>query len=230
MKTTVALTFIFLTVLTFSSCGREVLTPSVRPKTIKELSSNAPIHFSYKVGSTQIDEFARNTGRFPIFGRLFQTVAYVLANATIPNKGGMELDFDPIEIELYTSIEDAEFDYIESIQLDSLLLEIDNAKRKDSLKFIEKVELYAVIDKDEFNRPLRESVLIKLVSFDKKNDELGCAGKCLNLNIEKINWKDLVKNNPKIKLQPKIFINSVPKTDMELAGSVSFSIKFNLGF
>ena len=230
MKKTTVLTLIFLSVLTFTSCGKEKLTPTVSAKTINELRSDAPISFSYKVGSTQIDEFARNTGKFPVFGKLFQTVAFVLANSTIPNKGGMELDFDPIEVELYTSMEEAEFKYIEWIELDSLLLKIDNAKRKDSLKFIEKIELYAVLDKDEFNVPLRESSFIKLVSFDKSIDELDCEGKCLKLNIEKINWKDLIKNNPKIKLQPKIFINSVPKSDMALAGSVSFSIKFNLGF
>ena len=230
MKMTATSALILLSILTFTSCGKEKLTPMVSAKTINELRSDEPIKFSYKVDSTQIDEFARNTGKFPVFGKLFQNIAFVLANATIPNKGGMELELEPIDLELYSSVEQADFIYIDWVHLDSLVLQIDNAKRKDSLKFIEKIDLYAIVENGEESISLTGSSLIKLVSFDKKKNELECDGKCLRLNIEKTNWKELIKNNPKIKLQPKIFINSVPKRTMALAGSVSFSIKFNLGF
>lgn len=221
MKKSVLLTLIFLSAIAFTSCGKEKLTPMVSAKTINELRSDQPINFSYKVDATQIDEFARNTGKFPVFGRLFQSIAFVLANSSISTKGGMELDIEPIEVDLFSSIEDEDYNYIEWLRLDSLILHIDNARKKDSLKFIEKIEVYAILD---------SSKLIKLVSFDKKINDLECDGRCLNLNIEKINWKELIQNNPRIRLQPKIVINSVPKSTMALAGSVSFSIKFNLGF
>ena len=230
MKKTLFLIFIFLKVVTFTSCGREKLTPLVRAKTINELRSDEPVRFTYKVESTQIDEFARNTGKFPVFGKLFQAVAFVLANSSISNKGGMELELEPIDIELYSTMDEMEFKFIDWINLDSLILQIDNAKRKDSLKFIEKIELFAIIDNVEENETLNENKLIKLVSYDKKINELGCEGKCLRLNIEEVNWKELLKNNPRIRLLPKITINSVPKSTMALAGSVSYSIKFNLGF
>jgi hypothetical protein len=230
MKKTVSMILILLGALTLTSCGKEKLTPMVTAKTVNELRNDQPINFSYKVDATQIDEFARNTGKFPVFGKLFQSIAFVLANTTISTKGGMELDVDPIEVDLNSSMSEVDFTFIDWLRLDSLILHIDNAKKKDSLGFIEKIEVYAIIDETKSNRPYAEATIIKLVSFDKKLNDLECEGRCLNLNIEKINWKELIKNNPKLKLQPKIVINSVPKSTMALAGSVSFSIKFNLGF
>lgn len=230
MKKTVSVILIILGILGLTSCGKEKLTPMVAPKTVNELRNDQPINFSYKVDATQIDEFARNTGKFPVFGKLFQSIAFVFANTTISTKGGMELDVDPIEVDLHTSMSEVDFTFIEWLRLDSLILHIDNAKKKDSLSFIEKIEVYAILDSSQSHLPFSESTMIKLVSFDKKLNDLECDGRCLNLNIEKVNWKQLIKNNPKIKLQPKIIINSVPKSTTALAGSVSFSIKFNLGF
>lgn len=197
--------------------------------TVNELRNDQPINFSYRIDSTQIDEYARGAGKFPVFGKLFQAIAFVLANTTISSKGGHELELDPIDVDL-NSLGDIDFDYIEWIRLDSLLAHIDNAKKKDSLEFIEKVEIYALLSKPIASLPVDDNGMTRLVYFDKKVHPLECNGRCLNLRIEKVNWKEIIKNNPKVKLQPKISINSVPKSTMALAGSVSFSIKFNLGF
>lgn len=229
MKKAASIIIILLSTLALTSCGKEKLTPMVSAKTVNELRNDQPINFSYKVDATQIDEFARNTGKFPVFGKLFQAIAFVLANSTISTKGGIELDVDPIEVDLDV-MNEVDFTFIQWLRLDSLILSIDNAKKKDSLGFIEKIEVYAILDTIQPTFQVNEHGMVKLVSFDKKLNDLECDGRCLNLNIEKINWKELIKNNPKLKLQPKIVINSVPKSTMALAGSVSFSIKFNLGF
>lgn len=229
MKKWISLIFILALGLLVIACGRERLTPMVNVVTVNQLRNDQPINFSYSVDSTQIDEYARNTGKFPIFGKLFQAIAFVLANSTISSKGGVELELETIEVDL-NSLGEIDFDYIDWIRLDSLLATIDNAKKKDSLDFIEKFEIYALLDKKIPGIPMDEQGLSRLVYFDKAKHQIECEGRCLNLRIEKINWKELIKNNPKIKIQPKIVINSVPKSTMALAGSVSFSIKFNLGF
>jgi hypothetical protein len=141
----------------------------------------------------------------------------------------MELELAPIEVDLNT-FGNIDFRYIDWIRLNSLTAKIDKAGRKDSLEFIEKIEIYAVLEHDLPGINPDMNGMTRLVYYDKKIHPLECGGTCLNLKIEKIDWKELIKNNPKIKLQPKIFINSVPKSSMALAGSVSFSIKFNLGF
>jgi hypothetical protein len=229
MKNTISMLLILMALMGFTSCGKEKLTPVVNPMTVNELRNDQPINFSYRIDSTQIDEYARNTGKFPVFGKLFQTVAFVLANTTISTKGGMDLDLDPMDVDL-NSMTAVDFTFIDWIRLDTLLLHIDNAKKKDSLGFVEKIEIYAILDHPQEAFPVNENGMVKLVSFDKKINDLECDGRCLNLKIEKLDWKQLIKNNPKLKLQPKIIINSVPKSTMALAGSVSFSIKFNLGF
>ena len=229
MKNAVSTFFILAGLLIFTSCGKEKLTPLVTSKTVNEIRNDQPVNFSYKVDATQIDEFARNTGKFPVFGKIFQTIAFVLANTTIFTKGGMDMVLEPMDVDL-NSVSELDFSMIEWIRLDSLLLHIDNAKKKDSLGFVEKIEIYAILESVQSDFPVDENGMVKLVSFDKSINDLECEGRCLNLAIEKINWKKLIKDNPKLKLQPKIVINSVPKSTMALAGSVSFSIKFNLGF
>ncbi len=229
MKKPALLTLILATIVLFTACGKEKLTPLVNAVTVNELRNDQPINFSYRIDSTQIDEFARGAGKFPIFGKLFQGIAFVLANTSISSKGGHVLELDAIDIDLGGMV-DIDYNYIDWIRLDSLLAHIDNAKKKDTLEFIEKVEIFALLDKPIAGLPVDEQGMTRLVYFDKKEHPLECNGRCLNLRIEKVNWKEIMKNNPKVKLQPKIIINSVPKSTMALAGSVSFSIKFNPGF
>jgi hypothetical protein len=229
MKKIVFLSMILASLLILTACGKEKLTPMTNPKTINELSGDRPINFSYKINSTQVDKFAMNAAKFPIFGKLFQGIAAILANTTIASQGGHDLVIDPIEVDL-NSLGEIDFRFIDWIRLDSLVAMIDNAKKKDSLQFIEKIEVYALLEHSLKNHPPGEDGMTRLVYFDKKIHPLECDGQCLNLRIEQINWKELIQNNPRIKLQPKIVINSVPKSTMSLAGAVGFSIKFNLGF
>ncbi len=213
----------------FTSCGKVKLTPLVSPMTINELRDEQPIHFSYKIDETQIDEYAKNTGKFPIFGKLFQSIAFVLANSTISSKDGHVLDLPMVDVEL-ESLGEVDFDYVEWVRLDSLTIMIENANRKDNLDFISKIEIYAQLDEAIKGVPQDSEGFSRLVYFDITKHQLDCDGKCLNLKMENINWKELLKKNKKIKLRPKIVINSVPKSSMALAGLVGFSVKFNLGF
>lgn len=212
-----------------TSCGKEKLTPLVAPVTVNELRDDQPIRFSYKIDETQIEEYAKNAGKFPIFGKLFQSIAFVLANSSINSKGGHPLDLPAVEVDL-ESLGDIDFDYIEWIRLDSLNITIDKAKKKDNLSFIGKVEIYALLDEPLPGVPVDAKGFSRLVYFDIDKHKLECENRCINLRSEKINWKELLRNNKRVRLQPKIIINSVPKSSMALAGSVGFSVKFKLGF
>lgn len=201
----------------------------VAPMTVNQLRDEQPIRFSYKIDETQIEEYAKNTKKFPIFGKLFQSIAFVLANSSIESRGGHSLDLPVVDVDL-ESLEEIDFDYIEWIRLDSLTLLIENAKKKDSLEFIKKIEVYAQLESPLPGVPVDEKGFSRLVFFDSAEHKLECDKRCLNLKLEKVNWKELLKKNKFIKLQPKIIINSVPKSSMALAGSVGFSVKFKLGF
>lgn len=218
-------------VLIISSCGKEVLTPIVSPMTINEIIDNQPIRFSYKLDQTEIEEFAKDLKIFPIVGRIFQTMIYVLVNSTIQTKKGHELKMEPFELDLNLDIlQDIDMDKVEYIKFDSIEALVDRAKKNDSLEFIDKIELYAIVDNDFQGIQRGSDGLVKLVSYNRKIHPLGCDNKCLSLRIEDINWKDLIQTNSRIRIVPVLLINSVPKSTMKLAGSVSFSIKLNLGF
>ena len=212
-----------------SSCGREKLTPIYQPMTINELRNDKPINFSYQIDETQIDEYAKNAGKFPLFGILFKAIAVVLANSTISNSKGHELDLDSVDIDL-SSLSEIDFNLIQNIHFNSLLVSVRNAKKRDSLKFIYKLELFAKLDVPVEGMEVSKNGYTKIVYYDSSTDSLGCDGQCINFNIADIDWKKLLQTNKIVHLQPKLVINSVPESTMKLAGSIDFSVKFNVGF
>lgn len=229
MKKISFLTALLVVVIGLSSCGKERLTPVYQPVTINELKNDKPVFFSYQIDDTQIDEYAKNTGKFPIFGKLFQAIAVVLANTTINNQGGHELELPSVDVDLST-LSSIDFELIQYISLDNLMVTIRNAKARDSLNFIEKLEIYGKLDTPLKGVPVDSQGYTRLVYFNKSKDQIGCDGRCLKLNIAPIDWKELLKNNKLIHVSPKLTINSVPLSTMKLAGSIDFSVKFNLGF
>lgn len=223
------LMILLMGVIGLSSCGRETLTPAYKPVTVNEMKNEKPVFFSYQIEDTQIDQYAKNAGKFPIFGKLFQSIAVVLANTSINNQGGHELPLSSIDVDL-SSLSALDFDLIEFISLDNLLVTIKNAKDRDSLQFIDKLEIEGKLDIPVPGVPVDASGYTRLVYFNKVQDQLGCDGRCMKLNIAPINWKALLRDNKLVHLRPKITINSVPLSTMKLAGSIDFSIKFQLGF
>ncbi len=218
-----------LVVMALSSCGKEKLTPIYKPMTVNELRSDKPVNFSYSIDDTPIDEYAKNAGKFPLFGKLFQGIAIVLANTTIANQGGHELELPSVDVDL-SGISDIDFDLIQWVSLDNVVVQVRNAKSKDSLNFIEKIEIYGKLDSPVAGLPVDSNGYSRLVYFNRSTDKLGCDGRCLKFNITPINWKEILKTNKLVHLQPKLIISSVPLSTMKLAGSIDFSVKFNLGF
>jgi hypothetical protein len=225
-----ALIRLIIVILVISySCGKERLTPFVQTKTVNQLKNDQPLYFSYKVDDTQIDEYAKNAGKFPIFGKLFQAIAVVLANSTINNEGGHELELPAIDVDLSTFSE-LDYRYINWIKLSNLTVEIRNSKSKDHLRFIDKIEVYAKLKKPVPGVGVDEDGFTRLLFFDRKIQSLGCDDKCLSFEQEKLDWKEIMAQNKIITIRPKITINSVPLNTMKLAGSIDFSVKLNLGF
>jgi hypothetical protein len=213
----------------FTACGKEKLTPAYKATTVNQLKNNKPIYFSYKIDDTQIDEYAKNAGKFPIFGKLFKAIAVVLANSTITSQGGHELELGSIDVDL-SGLQSIDLNYVDWIKLNSLLVEIRDSKSKDSLRFIDKIEIYAKLKNIPVGIPVNENGMARLLFFDSKEQALGCSDRCLSLEQAQIDWKQLLKENQIITIHPKIEINSVPLSSMKLAGSIDFSVKFNLGF
>lgn len=215
--------------LTLLSCQKEELTPLVDPVTINELIDNRPIQFSFNATQTDIEEFAGDFSKFPILGKLFQGIALVLVDTALMTTKGYSIQMDPIEIDL-TMIEGTDLTSLEWAKIDAIRVYIDQAKKKDNLKFLKQFTIYANIPNDFDGIKRNDKGLVKLVSFDAGRNALECDGQCLYMKIEDINWKSLAQNNPRLDIRPSILINSVPKSTMKLAVDVDFSVKVELGF
>lgn len=218
-----------LVVMALSSCGRERLTPIYQAVTINQLKNDKPISFSYQIDDTQIDEYAKNAGKFPLFGKLFQAIAVVLANTSISNSGGHDLQLAEVDVDLST-LSAIDFDLIQYVSLDSLIVSVRNAKSRDSLTFIDKLEIHVKLDSPVEGVPVDANGYSKIVFYDRSKNSLECDGRCIKLNIAPVDWKKILQTNKLVHLQPKLVINSVPLSTMKLAGSIDFSVKFNLGF
>jgi hypothetical protein len=228
MKKIVKCVVLTVGLLAFSSCGREKLTPLYQAVTVNQLNNDQAVNFSYELEDTQIDEYAKDTKKFPLFGRLFQGIAVVLANASISSEGH-ELDLPPVDVDL-SSLTQVDFDMIQYINLDSLMVSVRNAKNRDSLEFVEKLEILIKLDSPVEGLPTDEKGYAKILYFDSSKNSLRCDGRCIKFNIADVDWKKLLQKNKFVRIQPKLVINSVPKSTMKLAGSINFSVKFNLGF
>ncbi|MDD4974925.1 MAG: hypothetical protein PHY93_11275 [Bacteriovorax sp.] len=229
MKILSKFTVLAMVVMALSSCGREKLTPIYQTVTINQLKKDKPINFSYQIDDTQIDEYAKNAAKFPLFGKLFQAIAIVLANSSISNSGGHDLELAAVDVDLST-LSAIDFDLIQLINLDSLIVSVRNAKSRDSLTFIDKLEIHLKLDSPIEGPPVDADGYSTIVYYDRAKDSLDCDGRCIKLNLASIDWKKLLQTNKLVHLRPKLVINSVPLSTMKLAGSIDFSVKFNLGF
>lgn len=229
MKTTQKYFAILMMLLTLLSCQKEELTPLVDPVTINELIDNKPIQFSFNATQTDIEEFGGDFSKFPLIGKLFQGLALVLVDTALMTTKGYEIKIDPIEIDL-SAIEGTDLSSLEWVKVDAIKIFIDQAKKKDNLKFLKQLAIYADVPNDFEGIQRNEQGLVKLVSFESKKSALECDGQCLFMTVEDINWKSLIQNNTRLDIRPVILINSVPKSTMKLAVDVDFSVKVELGF
>ena len=222
---------LYLMVILFAlySCSKESLKPQYQPITVNQLLKDQPVRFSYHLDDTPIEEYGKGAGKFPIFGKLFKAMVQSIANTKIVQNGGFEMNPDPIVVDLSDLLK-IDFKTIDKISLDQLKVNIRDSKSKDNLKFVDKVEIFALLKEQMPGLGVNEDGYTRLLYFDRTQDKLGCEDKCLSLNVEKLDWKKLLQENPNILIKSKIFINSVPLTTMKLAGSVEFSVKFNVGF
>jgi hypothetical protein len=228
MKTALNFTLLLLAISSLYSCGKERLTTKYQPVTINELTSNKPAKFTFQIDDTKIEEYGKTPGKFPIFGRLFKSIAKAMANASLRNKH-VELDLPTTTVDL-RSLLNVDLRTIDLITLDQLDVTIRDAKSKDNLLFLDKIEILAKLKVPLNGLPVDENGYTRIMYYDSAEKGLGCSDKCLVLNVEQVDWKKFLKENSTVEIKPVITVNSVPDSTMKLAGSIEFSVKYNVGF
>lgn len=231
MKNKLHTTFILFIIIGLTSCGQDRLTPAYKPMTINQLTNSKPIKFTYQIDDTRIDEYDTSASKFPVFGKLFKAIAKAVANAKIGKDGGMQIDLPLVTVDLSQLLR-ADFSTISSINLEQLDVFVRDPKSIDSLKFLDKIEIWAKLSVPIDDLEVDEKGYTRMLYYDRTEKGMGpgCNEKCLVLKSVKIDWKQFLLDNPTLEIKPLIFINSVPNSTMKLAGSIDYSIKFNVGF
>lgn len=224
--------FLLVIALFFTvGCGvKEELTPTVETKTVNQLVEDKPMSFNFKIEAGQVDEFGRGLGKLFVLGPVLKRLARFFANLSISGSEGREVELDLETIDL-SQLKDAETKYLDYIYIDKIQLRIKDPAKKDTLKFFNKIEIY-LENANAFDLPLDDQGRFLLLSYDNELNGLKCAGTCLELSFAQLNWKTLLFSNKtnQLQLKPIFVINSVPTQTFQLAGEITFRIKFNPGF
>ncbi|MBK24981.1 MAG: hypothetical protein CME70_13370 [Halobacteriovorax sp.] len=83
-------------------------------------------------------------------------------------------------------------------------------------------------DEEETEDSFRDSIL--LLTYDKDRDTLGCLSKCLDMRVQKVNWRKILMKARSFSIETKLVVDSVPKAKLELGGEIKFSVLVNPGF
>jgi len=83
-------------------------------------------------------------------------------------------------------------------------------------------------DEEEAEDSFRDSIL--LLTYDKDRDTLGCLSKCLDMRVQKVNWRKILMKARSFSIETKLVVDSVPKAKLELGGEIKFSVLVNPGF
>ena len=83
-------------------------------------------------------------------------------------------------------------------------------------------------DEEEEEDSFRDSIL--LLTYDKDRDSLGCLSKCLDMRVQKVDWRKILMKARSFSIETKLVVDSVPKAKLELGGEIKFSVLVNPGF
>ncbi|MBT3235259.1 MAG: hypothetical protein HN353_04855 [Bdellovibrionales bacterium] len=249
--------------------GANTSLAMIQQERIAEKSSNAQLSPAIEKGdrpSVYIDpmyeEFKKERGVYYVTGRYYldsievdQTIdappiiddiGALLANILIKIGGNIELDMDPLPVDL----SDIDFDVVKDIRVKRIFVNIkDNPSGKANLKFLKQISLMLdhngdrdkeITDHSQNNyhsdltgNQKASHQKIVLVNFNKKKDlhnknSEACDWQCIDFEVTNANLINLIKNKSEIYVRPKVKIGSISKKSFVLGGYVEFSIGLKL--
>ncbi len=224
---------IFLSLL--SSCGvKESIEPAFEPVSIDTQLETRPIEVSLSLDDLEIEEFGAEFTSVDQLGSLFQDLASHLADIAIAEENGQMVDIEPI-IYYANELDQIEnWSYFRDMGIKKIRLNIQKAEDDNlaNLDFIEEIKIYADFKEPAAGVVKREEgsgILVASYSAAESLGELGCQGKCITLNIEKIAWMEILKKERVFTIYPELKVNKVPKTKMSVGGELGIFVGLKLG-
>lgn len=231
---------LFILVLLFAqfgifSCGvKENIDPSFDTVSLDSQLESKPIEVSLSIDDVEIEEFGAEFGEVAELGTLFQELAGHLANVAINDGVGSEVEIDPIIYYANELDQIEDWGYIGKLGLKKVILNIahSNDDKLASLEFIDEVNVYVDFKEPEEGQLARkegEGILVATYVANKHQKLLASDGKSLQLEIQDINWIEILKKERIFTIYPELKVNKVPEAKMTIGGEVGVFVGLKLG-
>lgn len=244
LKEKLSFTFLITLLALFSSCQKEEsITPFTKAQTLAE-SQGRHSELTIVRGAFSFDELSIDSpiggGDVPILGNFLNRLATAFANLFIRMNSDWEVEQAPMTLDL-NDIPEIDPEIFINLSLKSLTLQIKGnvPDERASLDFIERIDL-SLATKEMFENG-EEIVFARYIHNEEELKR--CGDKCLNFLLEKardhesdrLNIMPLIiesaaSESKQLYIIPRIRINSVPKANFKIEGSVDFKLGFKLPF
>lgn len=241
LREKIGLTLILTLLLLLASCQEEeTITPFANPQTVAQTQGRDP-ELTIVRGAFDFDELSVDSpiggGNVPILGNFLNRLATAFANLFILINRDWEVEQEPMALEIPEI--DSEIFINLSLKTLSLRIQGTDPNEKASLEFIENLDLYMATPEMLIRG---ESTLFARYSYNKAQLKR-CKERCIDFellktkkeDIDHINLMPLIieassSDEKIIYIIPKIRINSIPKANFKIEGSVDFKLGFKLPF
>jgi len=149
------------------------------------------------------------------------------------------IHLDPIEYTLdelsdqdFSSIDFSDVDHVTLIGA-TLLMEDTVGEEGESVdfSFIKNIKIYikfnesvngSVSSSDDMSSRYNDSLLV--LSYDRNYTQLDCDGMCLNLKVEKKDWREILKKHRSFVILVRIELDSIPPANFIYRGKIDVSV------
>lgn len=216
------------------ACGaKESIEPAWQPVPIDEQLKQKPLQVSIPIEDLEVEEFGAEFGEIDELGPLFRELAGVFANVALDEEGGQQYEIEPV-IYFAPELDQVEdWSILDNLNIKNINLVVAEAEDYElaNFEFIKELRIYLDFAIPGDNQNDRQGGGILVASYDRELDRenLGCLGRCLDLKIANVNWKEIVKSQRTFVIYTELVVESVPQTKMKIGGSLGLSVGLQLG-
>lgn len=227
--------FLAAAMLSLASCGvKETIDPFAQPEPIDSQLQKRPLKVSIPIDSMEVPSFGVEFEEVEELGPLFRELAGVFANVALDQEGGQDYQIDPViyfapeldQIEDWSILNSLEINHVKLNIVDAVDFELA------SFAFIKDLKIYLDFVVPEEGQMDRRGRGLLLASYNREEDRknLKRLGRELHLNINPINWKEILKTQRTFVIYTELVVDSVPQTEMKFGGDLGVSLGLQIGY
>jgi len=225
-----------------TSCGfKEHVTPLVAPEPL----AGTELEVVVPISSIDIPNMTEQVNSVSLIGPIFGNIASSLADLTLHEDNGKEVPVDPVVFE-FPELEGANLSAIRELNVKAIKLHALANNEEISLHFFRRIEIYLetksktlghenvtddesihYVDVNAENKEVKGQLIL---SYDRDRHSLRCLTRCLDLQVDQANWKNILRDGRRFILRTRVVVDSMPSSDMKIGGRVVVSGKIDPGF